>query len=161
MSKSFEWDDSALIPDSVEVNMPTKDPKAKEKITFYELPRIELIAFIKEGVDTKFVKEPEKEGDLPKAVEFAIVEETQLKVMCKYLAKSCRGAKDEDYFISLDWHPGMIKAFASLLTELNHLEEIMVSGGNWLALPAVSEALSAANKTAVEESESQKPTLQA
>lgn len=157
-SKAFAWDDSALVPESVTTNIPNPEGGSKEKITFYELPRLELVSFIKEGVEAKFVKEPENEDEKPVNLEFSVVEEMQINLMCKYLSISCRKVKDEEYFKALPWHPNMIKAFAKLLVDLNHIEEIVTTGGNWLMLPAVSEVLLVAQG---ESSESQKPTLQA
>jgi hypothetical protein len=155
-SKAFEWDDSALIPESVEVTIPLAEGK-KKKITFYELPRIELVNFIREGVEAKFIKEPETEDEKPTSLGFAVIEELQLKLMCKYLSKLCREVETPEFFLGLAWHPKMINAFAHLLVTINRIEEIIATGGNWLMLPTVHEMLSAAPE---ESSESQKPTLQ-
>ena len=59
MSNSkFQWDDSVLVPESLEITFPT-EVTGGEPVTVmhYELPRIELVNFVTEGIDKKFINE--------------------------------------------------------------------------------------------------------
>lgn len=163
-SNTFKWDDKALVPDSVEVNFPLPSG-GKEKVTFYEFPRMVLVEFIAESMEKKFI-ETEEDGQ-PKKDEngiivrrpFGDVADEQSDLLFKYLAKASRGAKDIDFFKEADIPSKGMYALVDMIMSINHLDEILATGGNWLMLPTVREMLSEVK--ADEQSESQKPTLQA
>ena len=162
-SKKFVWDDSALVPESLEITFPTEvtggDPVT---VMHYELPRVELVNFVTEGIDKKFITEVEKEID---GVKQMVVERTKFKevvaeqeaLLFKYLAKSSRGKQPEKFYAKLQLGAGALIALVDAFLKLNHLEEITASGGNWFMLPTIRAMLSEADANL----ESQKPTSEA
>ena len=162
-SKKFQWDDSVLVPESLEITFPAEvtgsDPVT---VIHYELPRIELVNFVAEGIDKKFVHEVEKEIDGEKQV---VLERTPFKdvvaeqevLLFKYLAKSTRGKQAAKFYTGLQLGAGALIALVDAFLKLNHLEEITASGGNWFLLPTIRAMLSEADAN----SESQKPTSEA
>lgn len=158
----FTWDESALIPDTLEATLPTgsKDGEAStERVTLRELPRRHLIAFVSEAMDNRFVHDVEREvdGKLVKVTErlpFTEVSDTQSKVICKYLSLATDGAKKPEFFAKvLDNLTGKaIGALIDAFIKMNRLEEIAATGGNWLLLPQVRDIMATAAK---EESGSQ------
>ena len=162
-SKKFVWDDSVLVPDSLEIIFPT-EVTGGEPVTVihYELARVELVNFVAEGIDKKFVHEVEKEIDGEKQM---IVERTPFKdvvaeqetLLFKYLAKSSRGKQTAKFYAGLQLGAGALIALIDAFLKLNHLEEITASGGNWFLLPTIRAMVSGADGN----SESQKPTSEA
>jgi hypothetical protein len=162
-SKKFQWDDSVLVPESLEITFPAEvtgsDPVT---VIHYELPRVELVNFVTEGIDKKFITEVEKEID---GVKQMVVERTKFKevvaeqeaLLFKYLAKSSRGKQPEKFYAKLQLGAGALIALVDAFLKLNHLEEITASGGNWFMLPTIRAMLSEADAN----SESQKPTSEA
>jgi hypothetical protein len=166
-ASEFKWDDNALIPDSVEVTFQSKDDDKfkKEKVTFYEFPRLTLVEFVTESMDKKFIEidaetgQPKRdENDIIIRRPFGDVADEQAELLFKYLAKASRDVKDIGFFRDLDLTSKGMYALVDMLLSINHLNEILATGGNWLMLPTVREMLSGAEKVV---SESQKPTLQA
>ena len=161
-SKKFQWDDSVLVPESLEITFPTEvtggDPVT---VMHYELPRIELVNFVTEGIDKKFISEVEREVD---GVKQMVMERTAFKdvvaeqeaMLFKYLAKSSRGKQTAKFYAGLQLGAGALIALVDAFLKLNHLEEITASGGNWFMLPTIRAMLAEADN-----SESQKPTLEA
>lgn len=176
MSTKFQWDDSALIPESVEVNYPVEfkedgTVKKTEKILHFELARPDLVKFIAEALDKNFIREVEKDFDgekktVQERVPFREVEAEQSKLLFEGLAKSTRGKKDAEFFANLNIGARGMDALVEMFFSLNHIQEVTATGGNWLMLPTVREALSEAETaetktTEDQSSESQTPTLEA
>lgn len=161
--KKFQWDDAALIPDSMEITFPTEvtggDPVT---VIHYELPRIELVNFVAEGIDKKFLIEVEREVDgvkkmVPERTPFKDVVSAQEALLFKYLAVSTRGKQTDKFYAKLKIGAGGLFALVDAFLKLNHLEEITASGGNWFMLPTIRAMLTEADAS----SESPKPTLEA
>jgi hypothetical protein len=161
-TKKFKWDDSALVPDFVDVTFPTEVTGGEpETVRQWELSRPDLVDFVSEAMDRNFVQEVEKEveGVMQKVTEripFKKVSADQEALLFKYLAKSSRGAKDEKFYKNLKLGAGGLIALVDMFLQLNHLDEITASGGNWFMLPTIRQMLSEAEK---DESESPKPTM--
>ena len=162
-SKKFQWDDSVLVPESLEITFPT-EVTGTEPVTVihYELPRVELVNFVTEGIDKKFITEVEKEIDGVKQMvmersSFKAVVAEQEALLFKYLAKSSRGKQTEKFYAKLQLGAGALICLVDAFLKLNHLEEITASGGNWFMLPTIRAMLSEADAN----SESQKPTSEA
>jgi hypothetical protein len=142
-SKKFQWDDAVLVPESLEITFPAEvtgsDPVT---VIHYELPRVELVNFVSEGIDKKFINEVEKEVD---GVKQMVVERTAFKdvvaeqetLLFKYLAKSSRGKQTVKFYAGLQLGAGALIALVDAFLKLNHLEEITASGGNWFLLPTI------------------------
>ena len=159
MSNSkFQWDDSVLVPESLEITFPT-EVTGGEPVTVmhYELPRIELVNFVTEGIDKKFINEVEREGQMVmERTAFKDVVTEQEALFFKSLAKSTRGKQTEKFYSKLQLGAGALIALVDAFWKLNHLEEITASGGNWFMLPTIRAMLAEADNL-----ESQKPTLEA
>ena len=158
--KKFKWDDTALVPDSVEITFPAEvTGKEAEAVTQYELSRPDLVDFVAEAMDKKFIKEVETEVDgvkqlVTERLPFKVVASDQEVLLFKYLAKSSRGTRDDKFYKSLKLGAGGLYALIDMFLQLNHLEEIMASGGNWFMLPTIRKMMSEA---AEENSASLKP----
>jgi len=154
MTNKFQWDDSALVPDSIEINYPVKFNEdgtvaETETVRHFELARLDLVKFIADALDKKFVREVEVEEDGQKVtkaerVPFLEVEEEQRKLLFDGLAKTTRGKKDAKFFEKLTIGARGMDALVEMFFELNHIEEVTATGGNWLMLPTVREAMSEA-----------------
>ena len=150
--KKFEWDNTALIPDSMEVTFPAEvTGEEAETVKQWELSRPDLISFVAAAMEKKFV------DDKGERLSFETVADSQETLLWEYMAKSSREAKDESWYKSLRLGTGGLIALVEAFLELNHLEEIMASGGNWFMLPTIRQILSEAES---ESSESPKPTME-
>jgi hypothetical protein len=162
-TKKFKWDDKALVPDSINITFPEEiTGKEVETVRQWELARPDLVDFVAEATGKVFTKEIEKEIDgvkqmIPERIPFKTVATDQEALFFKYLAKSSRGVKDEKFYKNLKLGAGGLIALIDMFLQLNHIDEIMASGGNWFMLPTIRVMLSEAEN---EESESQKPTLE-
>jgi hypothetical protein len=164
----FKWDDSALIPESVEIHYPVKfaeDGSVLETVTVqhFELARPHLVQFIAEALDKNFVREIETEVDGKKVMEskrvpFKDVEEEQRALLFDGLAKSTRGKKDAKFFEKLSIGARGMDALVEMFFALNHIAEVTATGGNWMLLPTMREAMAEA---ANPDSESQNATTAA
>jgi hypothetical protein len=175
MTNKFQWDDSALVPESVEVNYPAEfkedgSVKKTDKVLHFELARPDLVAFIADALDKNFIKEVEKEIDgekktVTERIPFREVEAEQSRLLFDGLAKSTRGKKDAEFFEKLEIGARGMDALVEMFFALNHIQEVTATGGNWLMLPtvrAISEAETAETKTTEDpSSESQTPTSEA
>lgn len=160
-TKKFKWDDKALIPDSLDITFPAEVTGGDATtVKQWELSRPDLVDFVAEAMDRNFIKEIKQEDGTVKTerTPFKTVAGDQETLFFKYLAKSSRGTKDEKFYKNLKLGAGGLIALVEAFLELNHLDEIMASGGNWFMLPTIRQMLSEAEK---ESSESQKPTTEA
>jgi hypothetical protein len=163
----FKWNDSALVPEVIEVNYPTKFNEdgtvaTTENVVHTELVRKDLVEFIAEALDKNFIREVEVEVDgekttKPERIPFKEVEAEQAGLLFKYLAKTTKGKKDAKFFEKLEIGARGMDALVEMFFELNHIQEVTATGGNWLMLPTIRQAMS---EVEAQESESQKPTLQ-
>lgn len=157
----FKWSDDALSPDSLEMVFPGSITPTGEdvKVTQWELSRPDVVAFIQEGFDRTFTHEVDQPDGTKekKQLPFADIVKAQETLLWKYLAKSSRGAQDEKFYKSLTLGAKGLIALVDAFMHLNHLEEIMASGGNWFLLPTI-RSMSEAEE---EGSESPKPTTEA
>lgn len=161
--KKFVWDESVLIPEQVTIPFPVEIVDGvvtkKEEVIHYELPRTELVAFIAEGIDQNFIETTDVDGEkVEKRKPFGTIEAQQRAVIFKYLAKSTRGVKDAKFYEKLEIGVRGMDALVEMLYSLNHIEEVIGTGGNWLMLPTVREMITSEAKAA---SESPTQTLQA
>lgn len=169
----FQWDDKALIPETVEINYPVefKDDgsvKKTEKVHHFELARPDLVSFIAGAIDKHFFIETEEEVDgekqkVTKRRPFTEVADEQAALLFDGLAKTTKGKKDAEFFTGLRLGPNGMNAIVEMFFSLNHIQEVIATGGNWLMLPTVREAISAeeTQETKNPGSESPKPTLEA
>jgi hypothetical protein len=162
MTDRFKWDDKALIPDSVEVTLPAEvTGSEKVKVKFYELSRPDLVGFVAEAIDKKFVNVNDETGDISRTP-FKDVEAEQSKLLFKYLAIATKNVHSAEFFENLALTSGGLYALVSMLLTVNHLDEILATGGNWLLLPSVRTMLTEeAEKTESDESLIHQPTTEA
>jgi len=144
--KTFKWDNTALIPDSQEVTFPKEITPDKEdvKLKLIEFPKPVLVNFVNEAIDVQFINSTE--GHEGERLPFKEVEPKQWAMLTKYLAEAVRGEKDQAWFESLSLTSNGIIALVDLLIKINHLTEIVSSGGNYFMLPTVITVLSEAAK---------------
>lgn len=165
MKKNFVWDETVLIPESVTIPFPLLDKtgapvqddgKTKtEDVVFREFTRTDLIAFMKEEKDLQVVRtleEKEKKIDpvtgdeieVPKLerIPFDEVAAQHSDFVFKWLSKMTRGAKPPKFFEDLDIGTRGLGALVKMMSEVNHIEEVLASAGNWLMLPRIQEVLS-------------------
>jgi hypothetical protein len=144
--KTFKWDNTALIPDSQEVTFPKEitPEEADVKLKFLEFPKPVLVSFVNEAIDVQFLSA--EEGHEGERLPFQEVEPKQWDMLTKYLAEAVRGEKDQEWFKSLKLTSKGIIALVDLVIKINHLTEIVSSGGNYFMLPTVITVLSEAAK---------------
>jgi hypothetical protein len=129
----FKWDANALLPDQVTIDF--GDKKDPDKVVFYEFPRTELLEFVEGASANKLMNDKNERRTIKE------VSGDQTTFLCYWLSKSCRDVKPPEFFAErISYFTATIK-FVEMLTALNHTDEIIASGGNWLALPAVLEFL--------------------
>lgn len=157
----FKWNAEALIADSCTI------PLGGEEVTFVEFPRQTLVEFISEAMDRKFVTEealPEADiaagltGSIEKRMPFKEVSDLQLEFLFTYLAKATEGTtnpKKKAFFKDLPLTGGGLSALVEMLMNLNHIDEVLTTGGNWLMLPQAMALHAGAD------SETPTPTMQA
>lgn len=136
MGKEFKWNPDCLIPDEATVDFGKADPKGP--FVMRELSRTDLLAFVVECIDKEFV---DAEG---KRDPFAQIAAQQADVLNRYFAASTSyGDKDNkrtaEFFAKVDIPTRAYGDLIELFFDLNHLDEIMATGGNWLMLPRVRE----------------------
>jgi hypothetical protein len=152
--KTFKWDNNSLIPDTLDVTFPKEitPDETDVKIKLVEFPKPVLVSFVNEAIEVKFINEA---GD---RLAFSEVEDKQWEMLTKYLAEASRGVKDQDWFKSLKLTSKGIIALVEAIISINHLTEIVSSGGNYFMLPTVIAVLSEANRV---ESDRQTQMMQA
>jgi hypothetical protein len=152
-TKKFKWDDKALIPDAMEITFPA-EVTGGDAVTVkqWELGRSELVDFVVEAMDKQFV------DDEGKRIPFKDVATDQEGLFWKFMSKSSRGVKDEQFYQNLMLGAGGLIALVDAFLQLNHLDEIMASGGNWFMLPTIRQMLLEAENV---NSESPKATMEA
>lgn len=146
--KKFKWNPECLQRDTFEVDLGAADPKGTV-FTMYEMSRTPLLNFVEECIDKKFINE---EGDrLP----FTQVASEQAEVLHKYFSESTKtpglvqkgdyDSKKDTNFRSPEFFKELdipTRAFGDLIEGwfgVQHLEEILATGGNWLMFPTVRE----------------------
>ena len=160
-TKKFKWDDKALIRDSLIITFPIEVTDGDvETVKQWELCRSDLVDFVAEAMDKKFIQEVEQPDGttITERLSFESVAEGQEALLWKFMAKSSQGVRDETFYKNLKLGAGGLIALVDAFLQLNHLNEIMASGGNWFMLPTIRQMLLEA---ATESSESPKPTLEA
>jgi len=134
--KKFKWNPDCLVPDSIEIPLGAADPKGP--FTMRELSRTDLLKFVGECIDKKFIKE---DGEREPFVKVATEQE---EVLNRYFAMSTSyGDKDNkrtpEFFAKLDIPTSAYGDLIEAFFDINHLDEILATGGNWLMLPTVRE----------------------
>lgn len=134
--KRFKWNPECLVPDFLEIDLGKADPGAP--FTLRELSRTDLLGFIEECIDKKFIDE-----DGNREV-FSKVAKEQEEVLNRYLSKATSyGLKDNnrtpEFFAKLDIPTSAYGDIIEVFFDINHLDEILATGGNWLMLPTVRE----------------------
>jgi hypothetical protein len=144
--KQFQWDENALIPSEITVDFKKIDPEHGDVVVFYELPRVHLMEFVSSSLDLQVYETNEdgtvklKEGtETPTKRPITEVEKDSSKHLFKYLALSSRGKKDEKFFEKLPLTTVAIGKLTEMLLEINHVQEIIATSGNWLMLPTMLE----------------------
>lgn len=130
MSKKFKFDVSALSPESVTIKL------NDQTITFFEFGNEVLYQFIDECVSP-----PQKENDNDK-VEQTTFAENALKstdLIYKYvaLASTLDESISAQFLKDLNLPPRAIGQLADMLWELNHLSDLLPTGGNFMVLPTI------------------------
>lgn len=146
MDKSkLVWDDSALERDSAEITFTVKAKKGaepiKEKVMFYELSRTQLSNYLND-IEGITVQKPPANGKK----EFEQISNETLALVFKYLSLSTDGAKSAEWFEQLALTSSATGRVIGFMHQLNHVEEILVSQGNWAALPSVTAMLAGQNQ---------------
>lgn len=136
--KKFKWAPECIVPDSLEIDLGQADPNGA--FILRELSRTDLLAFVGECIDKKFVNE---DGDRQPFLEVAA---EQSEVIDKYLSKSTsysgedsKNYRSPEFFKTLDIPTRVYGDLIEAMFEVNHLDEILATGGNWLMLPTVRE----------------------
>jgi len=159
--KKFKWDSSCLQRDECEIDLRNADPN-NSPFTMYELSRSPLLKFVEECIDRKFLKE---DGETRE--DFTKIAGEQAEVLHKYFSESTKtpsllqkggydpttdkNYRSPEFFAGLDVPA---RAFGDLIEcffNVQHLEEILSTGGNWLMIPTVREV----QRRAESESDSQ------
>lgn len=144
----FKWDPECLKRDEFEIDLGAADP-AGTPFIIYELARGPLLEFVETCIDKNFLKEDGERRP------FAEIEKEQVEVLSKVFSESTKTPsllqagdykhkKDPNYrapefFAKLDIPA---RAFGDLIEAffaVQHLEEILATGGNWLMLPTVRQ----------------------
>ena len=134
--KKFKWNPECLVPDEIEVDLGAADPKSP--FTMRELSRTDLLSFVGECIDKKFIKE---DGERAPFIEVA---KEQEEVINRYLALStsygeASNKRKPEFFAKLDIPTSAYGDLIEAFFDINHLDEILATGGNWLMLPTVRE----------------------
>ena len=144
--KKFKWDSTCLERDECEIDLRNADSNGRP-FKFLELSRTPLLKFVEECIDREFLNEKgERE-------EFTKIADSQLDVLCRYFSES---TKTPSLVVKGDYDPTMDKnyrspeffkelditarVFGDLIEQffnVQHLEEILSTGGNWLMIPTV------------------------
>jgi hypothetical protein len=133
-TKKFKWDPSCLIPDQIELDFGALDPKGP--FIMREMSRNDLMDFVVESIDKKFVDE---EGNRQAFVTTAREQEA---VLWKYFSLSTSYGETSNkrtvkFFEELKLTGSALGNLIEAFFEINHLDEILATGGNWLMLPNV------------------------
>lgn len=174
-NKKFVWDSSALTPETADVpgfpvSMRKDGTVETEDLQFIEFTRTNLVDYVTEGYDVEMYREVEKElldedgtlkpTKITERIPIKEIDAKQSAVLFKYLSLaswdgSKRGVKPPKFFENAPLTGGQISALADMLNQINHIDAILGTGGNWLVLPTIRRLREA------DESESQTATLQA
>lgn len=147
-AKKFKWDSSCLERDECEIDLRNADPSGRP-FKFYELARTQLLKFVEECIDKDFL------NDKGEREEFTKIAGEQAEVLHRYFSESTKTpsllqkgeydpAADKNYR-SPEFFAGLdipTRAFGNLVEcyfQVQHLEEILATGGNWLMFPTVRE----------------------
>ena len=137
MAVKFSWDTSALVREVVTLNIEGDD------ITFTEFSKSNCDKFLAECVETKVTEEipdPDNEGKtLFKRRPVSEVTKQQTTLINKWLAVA--SGKDAKFFAKLEdtissWAYGHL---VEMLFSINHVNDILAIGGNYLLLPTALE----------------------
>lgn len=158
MSKNnFTFDASDLIP---EVHKIENFAGTDKTVTFREFSKTNLESYITEVQEASYL-EKDDDGNVirdedgnPKRSPFSEASKKSYDMIMKYLAVAAEeDYADEEFFRSLELSPKAVGRLVELINHLNHIQEILMSGGNYSVLPWVRDA--------VLESENQGQTSQA
>lgn len=165
---TFVWSDGALIPAALTINIPlfntdgtmqmeSDAPGAKPKteaVRFYELPRKKLVQFLADSTGLKVIEELEEMEDRFDPVSGDTVQVHKTKklpieqvanehsdLFFIWLAEMTNGAKTAQYFEDLPIGSNGIAALVEMFMEVNHVNEVLASSGNWLMLPEIQKVL--------------------
>lgn len=159
-SPQFKWDESALKPAEVTIDFSDLTKTKDDKVTFYELPRTDLVEFVAESLEKRVVEEiknpttgeVERNDDgsvKTKTRPFRDVEAEHSAYFFKYLAVSSRGAKDCAFFQALPLTVTALDGLVDMLLKMNHVEEVLATSGNWLMLPTIKSLFAEADPNPV------------
>lgn len=151
--QKFQWDASALIPDTVEIDFSslTDNAETPDLVTFTELSRTDLVIFVEESLELNVIKlktdgTPETDEDGKQVrKKFAEVEKEHAAFLFKWLEKACQSKKKAKDFETMKLTVPAIAALVDMLLKLNHVDEVLATSGNWLMLPQAMAFLAAAN----------------
>lgn len=140
---NFTFDAADLIPDEYRIDDFAGTGNA---VTFREFSKTNLENYITEVQEKSFLQTDEHgeivkdEDGNPKRVEFSKVSRESYDMLMKHFAVAANeDFADEEFFRSLDLSPKAVGRLVDLLHQLNHLDEIMMSGGNYSMLPMVKK----------------------
>ena len=142
--KTFKWDASVLTPSKqdIEIN--------GETITLIEFPRTVTEQFIIESIEKKLSKEEKYKDDdgveqtRNVRIPMKDVLSQQSELVNRYLSKATKGVKTPKFFETAEFTANAYGHLVELLFELNHIEDILAVGGNWLVVPNIYAAREAA-----------------
>lgn len=145
----FRFDAKAFLRDSATIELPLdpNDPTKVEKITFRELSKTDFEKFVQDVFQINIVENPDADEDHRKRKDFEKLAEEVSGPLKKWLAKS--SGKDEAFFDTFEENFSM-RAFGLLLQvlyEVNHVEEVLATGGNLALLPTVQKIMEAEPET--------------
>lgn len=152
----YRYDASAFVKESIRIEVPEVDnPKAKRELTFTELSHSQLHEMVHELFDINQLKTVgEGEGAHTQRKTFDELATEVTKPLIKWLSIST--GEDQKYFEKLchSLSTSGVSKLIEILHEVNHIEEILQTGGNLMMLPVVQRIMKVAN----EPSESQEST---
>lgn len=142
-SPNFRFDAKAFLRDSATIELPIdpSDETKVEKITFRELSKTDFESFVQDVFQINVVENPDDAEDKRKRKDFEKLAEEVSGPLKKWLSKS--SGKDEEFFDEFEKNFSM-RAFGLLLQvlyEVNHVEEVLATGGNLALLPTVQKIM--------------------
>lgn len=148
MADNFKWDDNALIPSKVTIDFsPLTDSKDDKAVEFFEFSRTDLTEFVSESLDLQ-VYETEEDGKTLKLTPetkqpikrpFQEVAKDASASLFKFLALATRSKRKAAFFEGLPLTGTALAGLSEMLTELNHVGEVIAASGNWMVLPTMME----------------------
>jgi hypothetical protein len=153
MSKNkFVWDADDLIPSEVTIKFPpikdgkpdyTAPAEKQEEVTFYELPNLKLLQFVTESENMVIYQPSPEDTPTERKGKYRPVQDVGREhsdFLNKWLSISCRGARSPEWFEQQELGVSAVIKLCDMISQINHVIEIMASQGNWFMLPLMQTA---------------------